>query len=172
MRADDVVELLDLLAGAGLGVWVDGGWGVDALLGQETRPHADLDIALRHADVPALRTLLAARGYREIPRDDSWACNFVLQDAAGRELDVHSFELDPAGANALGVPYRAEHLTGTGTILTRPVRCIAPEWVVRFHTGYALKEKDYRDVKAICEAFGIEMPEEHRAYWAERDDGV
>jgi lincosamide nucleotidyltransferase A/C/D/E len=77
-----------------------------------------------------------------ILRDDSWACNFVLRNAAGRELDVHSFELDAAGNNALGVPYRAEHLTGASTIRGRPVPCIAPDWIVRFHTGYPLAEKD------------------------------
>jgi hypothetical protein len=32
MPAEHVVEVYDLLAGHGIGVWVDGGWRVDALL--------------------------------------------------------------------------------------------------------------------------------------------
>jgi lincosamide nucleotidyltransferase A/C/D/E len=39
----------------GIEIWVDGGWGVDALLGEQTRPHKDLDIAIQQKDVPQLR---------------------------------------------------------------------------------------------------------------------
>jgi putative acetyltransferase len=45
------------------------------------------------------------------------------------------------------------------------VRCVAPDWMVKFHTGYPLDKNDFLDVKALCEKFEIEMPEEHRAYW-------
>jgi hypothetical protein len=33
MTATDVLEVLGRLEAAGLAVWVDGGWGVDALVG-------------------------------------------------------------------------------------------------------------------------------------------
>lgn len=46
MSAKDVVELLQLFQQNGIEVFVDGGWGVDALLGKQTRLHTDLDIAL------------------------------------------------------------------------------------------------------------------------------
>ena len=39
MEAGDVIELLKLLEQQEIGVVVDGGWGVDALLGSQTRPH-------------------------------------------------------------------------------------------------------------------------------------
>ncbi len=79
MSADAVVQLLQLFEQHGIEVVVDGGWGVDALLGEQTRFHADVDIALEHKDVPKLRALLEARGYKDVPRDDtgtaplSWA---------------------------------------------------------------------------------------------------
>jgi lincosamide nucleotidyltransferase A/C/D/E len=146
-------------------VWVDGGWGVDALLGRQTRPHDDLDIAVKHSDVPALRELLQARGYHDIPRDDTRDCNFVLGDERGRLIDIHSFELDANGNNIFGVTYRAEHLTGTGTILGQQVRCVPPDWMVKFHTGYKLDRSDFLDVRALCEKFNVEMPDEHKAYW-------
>jgi lincosamide nucleotidyltransferase A/C/D/E len=41
-----------------------------------------------------------------------------------------------------------------------PVKCISPEWLVKFHTGYKLDETDCRDVKALCQQFGIELPRE------------
>ena len=54
--------------------------------------------------------------------------------------------------------YPTGSLTGTGTISGRAVRCVSPEWMVKFHSGYDLKEKDFRDVSALCEKFGIELP--------------
>jgi hypothetical protein len=38
---------------------------------------------------------------------------------------------------------------------------MSPDWMVRFHVGYAIDECDYRDVKALCERFGIELPAEY-----------
>src|SRR5919199_5167454 len=105
-----------LLEQHGLEVYIDGGGAVDAVLGEQTRPHDDLDIALPHAQVPQLRALLTTRGFREQRRDDTWECNFVLADDAGRRLDVHSYTLDAAGLNVGGVPYIAEQLTGRGVI--------------------------------------------------------
>lgn len=43
MRAKDVLTLLSALDGLGVHYWLDGGWGVDCLLGEQTRPHSDLD---------------------------------------------------------------------------------------------------------------------------------
>src|SRR4051794_23051931 len=58
MDAPAVLEVLDRLDG--IGVWVDGGWGVDALLGEATREHRDLDLVVRRDDLDAVR---AALGY-------------------------------------------------------------------------------------------------------------
>jgi lincosamide nucleotidyltransferase A/C/D/E len=158
---DDVVALLELCSGHAIQLWVDGGWGVDALLGAQTRPHLDLDIALRHADVPSLRELLAARGYRDIPRDDTRDCNFVLGDADGRLVDVHSFTIDDHGRHVLGVEYPPESLTGRGSIGGLPVACISAPWMMRFHTGYPLDADDLHDVLALHERFGLPIPADY-----------
>jgi hypothetical protein len=104
-------------------------------------------------------------GYRHVPSGGSWGCNFVLGDNQGHRIDVHSFEIDTSGENTFGVAYRAEHLIGVGIIDGYQVRCVAPGWMVKFHTGYPLDKNDFSDVKALCEKFEIEMPEEHQAYW-------
>src|SRR5690242_455224 len=44
MRAEEVVALYTLLDDHGVRLWVDGGWGIDALLAEQTRPHKDLDV--------------------------------------------------------------------------------------------------------------------------------
>jgi len=162
MRAEDAVELIDLFEEHGIEVYVDGGWAVDALMGRQTRDHSDLDIALPHSQVSVLREILAAMGFGPMPRPDTRECNFVLVDAKGREVDVHSYALDENGNNTYGVEYRAEHFTGTGVINGRSVRCIAPEWLVKFHSGYELDENDHRDVRLLCEKFGIPIPDEHK----------
>jgi hypothetical protein len=56
--------------------------------------------------------------------------------------------------------YESKHLTGIGSIEGYPVKCISPEWMVKFHIGYELNEGDYRDVKALCDRFGIPLPAE------------
>ena len=48
-------------------------------------------------------------------------------------------------------------LTGRGEIEGHTVRCISSEWMVRFHSGYQLEEKDFRDVSALCKRFGIDL---------------
>jgi len=164
MIASDVIKIYTDLENLGVTIWIDGGWGVDALLGEQTRPHKDLDIAIQERDVPQLRALLEARGYKEIKLQDSRPWNFVLGDENGREVDLHVIVLDDHGNGFYGpiekgVMYPAASLTGTGSIDGRIVKCISAEWVVKFHSGYKLKEKDFRDVSALCKKFGIGLPE-------------
>jgi lincosamide nucleotidyltransferase A/C/D/E len=164
MIAADVISLYTELENLGITIWIDGGWGVDALLGEQTRPHEDLDITVQRKDVPKLRRLLQVRGYRDIKLEEARPWNFVLGDENGRKIDFHVIVIDDRG-NGLygptekGETYPAASLKGTGSINGRTVRCISPEWTVKFHSGYKLKEKDFRDVSALCKKFGIELPE-------------
>jgi len=50
MRSEDATTVLDALAAAGVDVWVDGGWGVDALVLGQTRHHDDLDLVVSLTD--------------------------------------------------------------------------------------------------------------------------
>jgi len=164
MTAEDVIGIMQLFNQNDIALHLDGGWGVDALLGRQTRPHADLDIAVQHDAVARIRALLEARGYRDVPRDDTWECNFVLGDDQGHQVDIHSYTFDSAGQLIYGVAYPFDALTGTGSVLGHPIQCILPEWLVKFHTGYALDENDYHDVKALCQHFGLALPPEYASF--------
>jgi lincosamide nucleotidyltransferase A/C/D/E len=164
MAAKDVLDVVRLFEENGIEVIIDGGWGVDALLGEQTRIHADLDIAMPHRYVPLARRLLETRGYIDIPQADTRECNFVLGDERGHRVDFHSYTFNQQGSLTFGVPYPPESLTGKGSIAGEPVRCITPEWMVKFHTGYKLDENDYHDVAALCRRFGIDLPEEYKPF--------
>jgi lincosamide nucleotidyltransferase A/C/D/E len=171
MDLDTVLDVWSTCEALGIGLWLDGGWGVDALLGGQTRPHEDLDVAIEERDLPRLRALLEARGYREVPKTDSSPWNFVLGDDRGREVDLHVVVLDEAGNGRLGPPenglsYPAAALTGNGTLRGTPVRCISPEWAVRFHSGYALAPKDFADVSALCARFRLALPADYARFLA------
>ena len=86
-----------------------------------------------------------------------------------REIDVHVIVLDCLGNGIYGLPengekYPAAALTGSGQIEGRTVRCISPEWMVKFHSGYEFKDKDFQDVSALCKKFGIELPAEYARF--------
>src|SRR5689334_19538777 len=102
MEAVDVIELYNALESVGVEIWIDGGWGVDALLEKQTRAHQDLDIAIQQKDVAKLVELLDARGYREIKLEIRRPHNFVLADSHAHEIDVHVIVLDEQGNGIYG----------------------------------------------------------------------
>jgi lincosamide nucleotidyltransferase A/C/D/E len=164
--ADHVVEVYNLLHTHGIKIWVGGGWGVDALLEKQTREHGDLDIAVQEKDLPVMKKLLAARAYRDKGEPHARPWNFIMEDQSGHEVDVHLITLDGAGNRVYGsaetgVAYPALSLTGRGVIAGRFVQCISPEDMVKFHSGYELDENDFHDVLALCEKFGVDVPEEY-----------
>lgn len=95
MTVSDVVEVLNRLDLREIEAWLDGGWGVDALLGEQTRPHDDLDLIVRVDDVPGTREVLAKDGFQLV--EGATDSNIVLRDADGREIDVHPVRFDDRG---------------------------------------------------------------------------
>jgi lincosamide nucleotidyltransferase A/C/D/E len=169
ITSKDVIGFYTQMENMGVEICVDGGWGVDALLSEQTRPHKDLDIAIQLKDVPKLRELLEAQGYKDMKLEDPRPHNFVLGDDKGHEIDVHVIVLDEKGNGIYGPAengemYPCAAFSGNGTIDNRAVRCISPEWMIKFHSGYELKDKDFKDVSALCQKFGIELPQEYTKF--------
>jgi lincosamide nucleotidyltransferase A/C/D/E len=169
MSAASVVELLKLLDQEGIFAWVDGGWAVDALLGEQTRLHNDLDLVVEEKSLVKLQSLLESQGYDIQVDENTTPWNFVLGNSDGCLIDLHVIALDSVGNGIYGPPekdthYPADSLTGRGIILGYPVRCISPEWLVRFHTGYEFDEQDVKDVLALHRRFGVHLPPEYKPY--------
>ena len=92
VTAEDVVSIYRRLLDNGIQVWLTGGWGIDALLGEQTRPHKDLDVIVLLDDVARLVEVLGQDGYdlKELWSENLWvvdgegvetATAFVLQDS-------------------------------------------------------------------------------------------
>jgi lincosamide nucleotidyltransferase A/C/D/E len=163
MTSTALVELLRLFDDASIPVWLDGGWGVDALLEAQTRPHHDVDLILRVSDVPALREVLGPRGFA--PKEGEPPDSFVLADASGLEVDVHAVVFDQEGNGVCHMQngedwiFLAEGFTGRGVIGGKPVRCLSPAVQVFCHAqGYTPVEKDFHDMALLAERFGVELP--------------
>jgi lincosamide nucleotidyltransferase A/C/D/E len=158
-------RIVDQLEGAGLVVWLDGGWGVDALLGRPTRPHHDLDLVIARDDLAAARQTLAGAGFsHDATATPGLPARLVLVDAGGRRLDLHPVVFDQhgngwqdLGAGAWGV-YPAEGLTGIGVLAGRSVRCLTPHLQVRHHLGYPLGATDRHDLVLLAGRFGVAVP--------------
>ena len=163
MTAESVLEVLQLLERASVRVWLDGGWGVDALLGEATRSHRDLDVILAAGDVQQLREALAAGGFA--PKPGGSATNFVLADSRGREVDVHAIAFDARGFGVFRLPdgrswpFPPSAFRGRGRIGGREVSCLSAEAQVQCHgQGYAPVEKDLADMERLQERFGVVLP--------------
>ena len=169
MKASDVTWFCDRMTERGIGIWLDGGWGVDALLGVQTRNHGDLDIVAQKKDADAVVRFLESEGFRPLERDDSCPWNFVMGDGRGREVDFHVILFDRDGNGTYGPPeggamYPAAALQGEGQVKGLRVRCLTAQYQVLSHTGYAVDETDYRDVRALADRFGLKIPEAFRAF--------
>lgn len=164
MDEEEVARVLQLAEIAGIPVVVDGGWAVDALLGWQTRDHSDLDMAINQQYLPRLLNILRRLDYQYLPRGDEWEHNFVLENGAGHQIDLHSFVRNSKGQIVGGVEYPGDSLTGQGRISGINVACIHPEWLVDFHLGYDFDHQDYQDVTYICNLFKLPLPAEYREY--------
>jgi lincosamide nucleotidyltransferase A/C/D/E len=163
MTLPDVLAFLALADDLEIAPWLSGGWGVDSLLGEQTRRHADLDLFLPAHEAPRLTQHLSLRGFEPVPREDTCPWNFVYGDPHGREIDFHLIELDAEGNAGYGPEevFPAELLSGYGTVGGRPVRCLAAQWEVRFHTGYEVDEDDWHDVALLCARFELPIPSDY-----------
>ncbi len=164
MEASEAARLVNALEAAGVAVWLDGGWGVDALLEAQTRGHDDLDLTVALDDVRALVQTLRGAGYVQVAGRPPMS--FVLVDAAGRQVDVHPVSFDDERGGGVYVMddgrewvYPEKGFDGTGRVHGRPVRCLSPEVQVLVHSGYELTDKDYRELELLRERFGVEVPE-------------
>lgn len=167
MEAVEVVRLLDLLEGADLVAWLDGGWGVDALFERQTRSHDDLDLVVEFDDLPRMTAILDAAGYEVIA--GGAPKSFVAVDGDGRQVDVHPIVFGDAGGGVYQMDegrawkYPSAGFSGRGRVAGRSVCCLTPEVQVLVHDGYELTDKGYRELYQSHARFGVDLPQKYDA---------
>jgi lincosamide nucleotidyltransferase A/C/D/E len=163
VTAEDVLQVLDRLEAAGIDACLDGGWGVDGLIGRETRAHSDLDLVVQREDLAAAEAVLVHAGFAQAP--EAWPglpARLVLRDAHGRQIDFHPITIDEAGQGRQDLGdgrfglYPAEGLRGEGRIAGRKVRCITAELQMAHHRGYELPEHERRDLELLAERLSVQ----------------
>ncbi|MDE0687078.1 MAG: hypothetical protein OXI61_02815 [Candidatus Poribacteria bacterium] len=162
MTIDMVHWFLNLFDELGITVWIDGGWGVDALLGEWTREHQDLDIMISWEDSAILTAALYQHGFVDIHTDDRKDRNFVMGHQLHGRIDFHVIELTEGGGAIYGPGeidwvITESELSAVGLIGGRAVRCLAVDYQVRSHVGYTLQDTDFADMQALQEKFGVKL---------------
>jgi lincosamide nucleotidyltransferase A/C/D/E len=155
MGPADVLEVIDDLTDAGVRAWLAGGWGLDALVGAQSRPHKDVDLVIDEADAAAAEARLVARGYERIPealpgtrRYVPWSLmphRVFMRDREGRTLDLHPVRT----AEWPGVPEVPRAFT-LGTVAGRDVGCLSVAAQAVTHQGYELLDEQRPDLELLA----------------------
>ena len=156
---DSVVDLLKQAESIGVVVWIAGGWGVDALIGYQTRLHNDADFFIHKKDKNAFTELLISNGYKE-NMDYDMEDNPIWCNTVNGIVDLHLFEIAASGTWRIqNQKFPSNIFNGKGTIGGITVRCMNAEAQVECRHGYELREKDILDVLLLCKTFGLPIPE-------------
>src|SRR5437899_2410694 len=161
MEAADVLQVLDWLRAAGVKVHVAGGWAVDALVGEQSRTHADLDLAFDAVDEQRVLLVLRHAGFQMTT--DERPARFVLQDQIGHQVDFHPLAFDASGnGQQVGfgrVTYAYPSAEfGRGMIDGQEVDCLSAKLLIQFHVGYKPTHKDVNDMQLLRDRLGMPLP--------------
>ncbi len=162
MSAARVREIYQLLTGEGVRCWIVGGWGIDALLGRETRKHKDLDVLLVSHEHMRAWQLLHRAGFSlcyrwEENEDVAWGgpggmtlpTAYVLTDGEGGQVDIHVLRDDLSPMWITDREFEAGALDASGTIDGLTVACMSAPMQRIAHTGYDLPEEQQRDLQSL-----------------------
>lgn len=174
MTAEKLLAIHADLEKMGVTIYLDGGWGTDALLGEETRPHKDVDFFIEKKNLEEVRQYFFDRGFEPSKEESSTWWHFLLENA-DTIVDIHVIDFDSRGRGIYGPPengavFPADAFTGIGHVNGVEVLCLSADYRVLCltvaygvitRTGYTLKETDYQDIEKLCKKFNIEMPPEY-----------
>ena len=153
MLLSEVQRVLAALRAAGCSFWLEGGWGVDALVGHQTREHRDVDIDVdaAHEDVA-----LGALGELGYTIETDWRPNRVELVAPRRGwVDLHPLVIDASGVRQAALGGGWHHFPPncftTGRIDGEEVPCFTVEAQRFFRTGYEPRPVDLHDLARLDE---------------------
>jgi len=171
MAAEDVVTVLSALESGRVPFYLAGGWGVDALLGRQSRSHDDLDIVIDdyEQDLPRAVGALKLLGYELVASYERRAWmpkNTVLEDDTGRRVDLDSLnwqilarEFGPPTTDAADRASFEHRVFSEGTVAGKRVPCLSADVQLLYHTLFDLNVPHQHDVTLLREELGASVPD-------------
>jgi len=170
MKMEQVLTVLAALEAQDVPVCLAGGWGVDALVGRQTRSHDDLDIVIDNYEHEVQRAVeaLAPLGFRLIEsyqRPVLMPRITVLEDDSGRLMDLNSIDwqrlstrVASLGADDVTPLALRRKVIASGTLGGRPVPCLSAEAQLLFHDGFDLSLPQQLDVRVLRDELETSPP--------------
>jgi 2'-5' RNA ligase len=176
MSLADVVQVLEILHSAEVSAWLIGGWACDAVLGEQTREHSDLDLVVPVSHAPRAFEALGGRGFTIYKRHRAGLLNYGVEmiDGRRRRVALHPVELDAEGRGDWArrltsrFPKPAEgspELFVTGELGGRTLPCVSATGQVVLHTGYPPRENDRHNVSVLCSRLSVPLPPGYVSAW-------
>ncbi len=171
MTTEDVLEVVDALERAAVPFCLAGGWGVDALVGRQSRSHDDLDVVVDHYDKDLQRAVdaLAPLGFVLVASYERRAWmpkNSVLEDHTGRRVDLDSLnweilarEFGPPGTDDADRSSFEHRVFTEGTVGGRRVPCLSADVQVLYHMLFDLNLSHQHDVMLLRDELGAAVPD-------------
>ncbi|WMC93696.1 nucleotidyltransferase domain-containing protein [Kineothrix sp. MB12-C1] len=150
---ENLMEVLNFLDGLKIEYWIDGGWGIDILLGKQNRVHRDIDVDFDGKFTDILLDALNVKGYTIIT--DWRPSRIELYHPELGYIDIHPLIISEdgsakqAGLNDDWYDFKAEWFS-SALFEERIIPCISAEAQKLFHSGYELREVDKIDLKNLA----------------------
>jgi lincosamide nucleotidyltransferase A/C/D/E len=149
--ADVVHKIMEALDALGADPRIAGGWGIDALVGSQSREHRDLDLAIRADVLDVSLEALRSMGY-DVTTD--WLPVRIELSDATSHVDLHPVHYERDGSAWQAAPDNARFIYpasgwAAGRVGGRNVICLSAEQQRIFHTGYELSEVARRDMALL-----------------------
>lgn len=175
MKPEDVLAVVGALAARNVPFYLAGGWGVDALLGRQTRSHDDLDVVIDRYDDEVARAIdvMEHLGFAHVETHErrTWMPKrSVLDDGGGHRVELVSLnwellvrEFGPPGADLTARQELEDDVFSEGTVAGRTVPCISPRVQLLYHTKFELAEAHRQDLALLRDELGAALPEKGSA---------
>ena len=122
---NDACEILSWAYNNNIEIWLDGGWGVDALLGKETRQHNDIDLFVEEKNYNKFIEIIKNKGFNEIVVEYTSEVHTIWSDNKLRIIDLHMFKDNCDGTICYeGEVFQKNIFDGVGKIGNIMVSCI------------------------------------------------
>ncbi len=165
---DVPLKVAAMMRGFGRSWFVAGGWAVDLYLGELTRRHGDIEVAVFREDQAALRDYFGGRRWRKMVEGvaSEWRKGEVLR------LPVHELYCSDESEGPNEIEFLLNESDGRGWVYRRDarvaraldrcgmssaegVRFLCPE-VVLLYKSKNPRPKDERDFEAVASRLGVE----------------